>query len=357
MSSVWDWVHAYHDHAHQRGDEERIRLCHLYFDAPRPPETEPDRALALFAEGRALARRMDEPWWEMFFAHWRLQVLLYNKGEYARALDEAALAALEARKPEYAGLPQRVCLHEDLILAYVGTDPAGHAELIERSLAYMRGEISPRIECSYCLEMLIAEFELGRGRLDAAEAAAARLLNWDAPDGAAYYPMQGYRRLCQVAERRGDRERLGAYAAEGEVAARREALQVEATEFIAWRALAARSAGDADAAARQYHRAVSSARRLTSPPTPSYFEALSAYHELAGEWEQALEVCDRHLAVLAEKGRTAVECDCRVSRCRVLRELGRPLEAAVAEAREVAGRLADPAPVLAELDGLVAPRR
>ncbi len=348
MSSVWDWVYDFQDKSYESGDTQRLRLWELFSASPWPLESDPDRALALFEEGRALARQLGESWWVMFFEHWRLQVLLHFKGDYHAALQSAVPVAVEARKPRYAQLPQRLCIHEDLITAYAGIDPIGHAERIHQALRYMEEEVSPHIECYKCLQELRTAFELAQEHLDEAEEAA--LQNLETSQGDDHYLAQAYANLCRIAHRRGDYAALRRWAEAGESTARRAAKPREVAECLAWQAVVTRREGDEAAASRLYRRAIAGAARLGSPPEEHYFEALATYHHDGGRPDLALKVRERQLKELLGKGQTAVECACRLARCRLLLELGRPVEAEATAARNVARNLIDPSAVLAELD-------
>jgi hypothetical protein len=66
--------------------------------------------------------------------HWRLRRLLYGTGDYGQARDVAVRAAMEARKPRFDAHASRICLQEDLIAIYIGTDPDGNAALIRSAL-------------------------------------------------------------------------------------------------------------------------------------------------------------------------------------------------------------------------------
>ena len=59
---------------------------------------------------------------------------------------------------------------------------------------------------------------------------------------------------------------------------------------------------------------------------------------------------DEELATIVGHGQLGYECYCHVERCRLLGRMGRPLDEALAAAREAASKLRDPAPRLAELD-------
>src|SRR5262249_3144439 len=141
--TIWDWVNEYGKRAQTAGDRERMRLHQILSETWPLRRTAPDVALALYDQGHRLAERLGEPWQVMLFDHGRLQALSGIARDYAAALELAVRCAVEARKPVYAQLPQRVCLHEDLIDSYVATDPMGYAPRIEEALEYMAREVRP----------------------------------------------------------------------------------------------------------------------------------------------------------------------------------------------------------------------
>jgi hypothetical protein len=355
--SVWEWVHKFHEEAEARGDRERVRLLQLYESAARFAKTDPDVMLGLLAEGRALAERLGEPWWVLFYDHWRLQAQLHFKFDYRDVIDLAARATLEARKPAYAGLPQRVCLHEDLIYAYVGIDAEGNAERIRQALAYMEQEVGPGLDCRFCVQTCCAQFALQRGRLDEAQEASLRLLEMtDAEPNrhtADHFAADAYSDLCAAAFGRGDWEALREWAAAGEETARRRDKPLELARFLAWLALLGRRDGREERAGRLFRAAAARVARFKALPGESYYDALCAYHEQGGEWDSALRVRDQELRTLTGKGRLGREARCRLERCRLLARMGRTLGEEVAAARAAAGRLRHPEKYLTELNRIV----
>ena len=122
----------------------------------------------------------------------------------------AVQATLKTRKPQYSELPQRICLHEDLIYAYVGTDPEGHAERIEQALEYMQQQVGPELSCRFCVQGCCTQFAFQRGQLDEAQAAAMKMLEMTANERsretAEHHGMEAYGDLCAIAFERGDWE-------------------------------------------------------------------------------------------------------------------------------------------------------
>ena len=355
--SVWKWIHEFSRDAASKGDSERLRLVELQERALGHGKANPDMMLAVLKEARALAEQLNEPWWVLFFDHWRLQALLHYKLDYREVLDIAVHATLESRKPQCDQLPQRICLHEDLIYAYIGIDPLGYADSIRQALDYMQTEVGPDVECRYCVEGNRREFALVRGCTAEAEESARRTLALADEDrvrsSGEHHAVYAYGDLCEIAHGRQEWDALRDWVATGEVMARRCENHLKLAEFLVWQAFLARREGDEETARRRLRQAVTRSGRVKSLPSTSYYNALCAFHELGGELEESLKVRDRELEVLTGKGRTHDECRCRIKRCRLLATMGQPLDAELAAAREVAGKLRDPSPYLAELDRIV----
>jgi len=355
--SAWDWFDEYEWRARGAGDPERALLGELHRDAYHFRESDPDRALALVARGRALAERLGEPWWVLYYDQQRVHALLHFKQDYRGVLELAVANTLEVRKPAYAGFPRRLLIHGDLVSAYLGIDPLGHAAAIRAALDYLDAETPAEGDDRYLLLGSQRQFALERGRLDEAEDYSRRSLALAAgdPDGgrASHFSVFTYSGLCEVGWRKGDRELLAAAALAGEEAARVVGHQVELAGFWLWLALLYRQEGDAGRAGQFYRQAARRLAGLRMPRDPSLRDAECAYHELAGRPELALAARDDELAELAGRGRSAQEFACLLKRAWLLRRLGRLGEADLDRARGAAARLREPSRYLEELKKLV----
>ena len=352
--SVWEWIHEFAAQAEADGDEQRMRLYELQGEAFRHGKGNPELMLAAIEEGRTLAQSLNEPWWVLHFDHWRLQCYMHYLLDYRPVLDIAVRAALEARKPAYAQLPQRICLHEDLIYAYLGADPLGHADAIEKALDFMKREVSEDVECRYCVQNCRTEFALLRGQLDEAEESARLTLDMadadPSPSTADHHAVFAYGDLCTTAMRREDWESLRGWSEAGEAAARRVEEHRKLAEFLLLQGVLAWQDGQPERAEQLHRHALARVRRVKALPGPSYHDALCAYHEASGQLDQAVESRRIELGQVAGHGRHHDECRCRVKLCRLLARAGEPFDDDLAAAREAAGRLRDPSPQLAELD-------
>ena len=126
MSSAWDWIGQFTDAALREGDDAKLRLCMFSVWAEQIPPSDPAAKLAMFAQGTALARQLNEPWWEMFYTHWEIEVLLHKQARPQDALALAARANVEIRKPVYDRFPQRSAIKLNLISCYLSLDPIGY---------------------------------------------------------------------------------------------------------------------------------------------------------------------------------------------------------------------------------------
>lgn len=349
----WAWCHEYEQAARGRGDAERLRLARLHHDGWAFREIDPDQAHDLYDEGWRLAKRLGEPWWELFYAHWRLGALLYFKRDYRDVVRPAVEAVLEARKPRYDAFPFRFAVYYDLVAAYLGIDPAGYATQIRQALHALEHDVPHSGEDHFLLEDLRRVFALALDDLDGAERATLRSMcradEAGEGDSAGHHTVFNHCGLCAVAFKREAWGQLAEQAAAGEREARRIGYKLQISECQMWLALLARRAGD-EARARPLHaRAVGRVGRVRKPPSAAWFDGLAACEVWVDDLPAALRVRDRELATVRDHGRLAYECHCHVERCRLLAKMGRPLDEVLAQGRAAAARLRDPAPELEKL--------
>jgi hypothetical protein len=355
--SVWDWFEEFARDARERNDRDRLRLLQFYHQGYQLRERDPDQAYQLFSEGRHLAQQLGEPWLVLFYDEWRVTALLHFKRDYRNVLELAVASALEARKPAYAQYPGRFGVFDNLIAAYLGIDPAGYAEPITQAMDYLENEIPQEPDSHrYLLYARRRIFALELDRFDEALEYAMRELALADNDRdrsrAEHFQVFVYCALCEVAYAKGEWENLAGWSETGDAVTRRVGHQVELAELLAWRALAARKAGDADRAMRLCRSAGSRMKAQRMPPTRGFYDGLCAYHELGGDLEATLAVRDRELRDVAGWGRHLSEARCRLNRLRLLARMGKPLAEEAAAAREAASRLRQPESFLAEIDRL-----
>lgn len=356
--TIWDWARDFERRARAEGDLERARLAHVHTEAYSFRQSNPDRMLAVLEEGRALAARLGEPWWVLFFEHWKLETLIYYKDDYRHVIDLAVKATLELRKPAFETFPLRFGIYCNLVAAYLCVDPRGHAAAIREALAYLQEQVASDGGDRYLVQARRHWFAYEMGELDEAHRLALEELGMaDAdPDRhtARHHEVDTYKALCWVAFHRGDWRGLVDYAVAGEARARAIDYRYELALFLLWQALAARRGGDEGRARRLCRQGTAQMARLGQPPGESYYDALAAYHEQGENLEAAWEVRGRELETTLGKGQLAYECLVYLKRVRLLTKLGRPSAAEAEAVRRAAARLREPGWYLERLEAALA---
>lgn len=346
MSATPDWFDEYEFNALKAGDAERAALGRLHRESYRHRETDPDRALALIAEGRRLAEALREPWWVLYYDQQRAHALLHFKQDFRDVLDLAVRNTLEVRKPGYTHFPRRQIIHIDLISAYLGIDPEGHEDAVAEAMDYLEKECETVSDERYLLLGSRRQFALDLDRTDEALELGRKSLALAAedpePSRARHFLVFTYSGLAEIAFRQGDDETLLAAALAGEEVARKVGHQVELAGFQLWQALVARRAGRDDIAGALYRQAVTRLGRLEMPPDASYRDAECAYHVAAGDLDWAVQVRDSELVEIEGRGRLRYEAAVRVKRCELLAKAGGLTPADVEQARAAALRLKAP---------------
>ncbi len=349
----------YADHWVQREvwaakESQKEIFAHLkrYFD-----ETEPTERLKILREARDLALQLGEYWLSLYLEHRRLQVLLYETGDYRTGLDEVMRVTVEARKPIYDRHPQRVCVHKDLIFVHSEIDPQGNFDLIKNALEYMALHTEPDLQCHYCLQHTKTVFELNLNHLDEALAIAENYASISNIDGIKVEYEIASLSICGINFKQKDWNSLMKWAVEAgrvadEVRDYSEKWEGFRIEQLAWLTLAHFHQGNENEAQKSHQSAVYKAGFLKRVLPDGYYEALCAYYEAKGELERAAVMRQRQHASIVDKGRTFKEYKCLYEICRLLTNAGKPIDEFLSQARLVAMKLKQPGQYLIELDKL-----
>jgi hypothetical protein len=330
MSGNWGWVYeslgAFKQKA-QQGDADRAELVRLYRDVLGGPltilATNPTRAFTMLSQGREIAERLEEPGWIVLLDHWRARALR-SAGQYRLAQEIALRAAIYSRKPVFSQFPQRFCIQlEDVVSISMQIDPEGLETQINSALEYVEAEITPDLECIWCLSLFRGSFARYRGQYDTAGEHAQHALSLSGGNG--YRDAQSYHQLCVLAARCDDWQTVQSWATEGEAAARRSKQPTFIADALFWQALVARHGGDEHTARRQYREAEAQIR-----PYPDLVHVGThqrcRYHEAGGELARAVFLRELQIAHIAGQGQFFTECSYRLDHCRLLLKLGRSIE-------------------------------
>lgn len=323
MSSAWNWIRDYYQAAERDGDIERLRLIDFHSRGFEVGHERPDERLAIYDAGRAHAARLNEPWWEMFFEHWKIETLLFSKQDARGALDLAARAVIEVARPQYANLPERASLNLNLVSAYMQLDPIGHADKIRAAFGYIRESCIMYDEFRPYHAQQWTSFLEAVGDPEATPAAWEHLRLADESDSD-HYRMGALLLLCKVLhqmEPQVARVIMPELAAHAERCARSEERERAIAAALMWRAVGARWEGDEDGASDFYRRAFAIQNRMNTPKNAVGFGAI-VYHETNEEWDEALRVAQNELRALRAHKLTFPEAKLRFKKCELLKKAG-----------------------------------
>lgn len=340
MSSFSQWMRDFHFLAEQNGDFERQQLAILWERSVELSYERPDQKLAILEQASALARKLNEPYWELFFDHWKIEALLYEKHQPAAALKLAARAAFEVRKPIYDAFAYRPQITLSLTACYLKIDPIGYEKPLREAFEYVRAQCQNDEEMRPYFAQQWSRFLEAIGAPDAVEA------NWQHlyaayQSGTEHYVLFALVHLCSTLasyDLPAARSHVGEFAAFGLELCRIEERDREAAMFTMWAAVAARWDGDEIEARKMYLRAYEMQNRLTSPHNAIQFAA-TIYHETAGEWDEALRVVEDEIAVTQKHELAFLEVKRLLKQIEILRNLKRDTARSIAQFREVASGL------------------
>lgn len=159
---IWAWVRSTKRQLREGGHH---RLAELIDRLPSAVcDNEHERADAIFPEALALARKLGNPWIEVFVRHWNLQGRVLHRHEVGEWTGEAVSLLEFANRPETRECPQSICVTQDVVNCYGNVDGPGFAEERLQVTDETLARIDPRWPCFVCIssERIDALLDAGR---------------------------------------------------------------------------------------------------------------------------------------------------------------------------------------------------
>ena len=120
---IWAWVNSLYDELMEAGQE---RTADLLFRIPHlVANNEIAEAEALMPEALAAARSLENPWMEIFFRHWNMNLRCGRLAEGEVLLPEAVSLLEFAHREGNRECPQSVCVTDDIASCYANVDGPG----------------------------------------------------------------------------------------------------------------------------------------------------------------------------------------------------------------------------------------
>jgi hypothetical protein len=331
----------------QAGDEKRLKLSELYYESFRYRETDPELRFAILTQGKDEARRLDEPWWVLFFDYWRLSTLTADIHDFSRALPLAMELMAVFNSPEGRVHVSRVGILTNVLYTYMQTDPFGYRDDLERGFAHLDGliarePVSERFILNYrwteycclterwneALEFAYQSLALTDRSVDAIQK------NW--------HRAWALFLLCRICHALNLLDELAGHAEHmAELSSKTNDLKRTQAAGLIWLAVTHRAAGDEQKSTRSFYRGMRCLRNLTSREEICA-DPMAIYYELGRDWKAALKVRDTELAIVTQKGMPHRSCRIHIERCRLLKQSGEITPADLNLARQAAAQLQVP---------------
>ncbi|MCU0497706.1 MAG: hypothetical protein MUF87_10175 [Anaerolineae bacterium] len=285
---------------------------------------DPYRSLALLREGRKMVLEQgDTPCLLMNYERWIVNIEMFYAGDFRAALDTVVRAAVEIRKPRYDHCPERDSILYLLINAYLFFDPVGYEHEIHEALhefALMESALPTDLWCLVkCVE---AYFALHLDRLDDALQLTQVYLGRSEQVKSAFRIVDAYLLLCALYYHRGEHDRIEEAARLGESHALfAPDTQRALAEFAAWQAYTALRRGSEDASSH-YRQALQRFGQLKLYRWFAFYDALSAYHEHLGDFDEALRLRDEELSQAITGNSPYIIARTHLQRLELLRKSG-----------------------------------
>jgi hypothetical protein len=347
MSDYWAEFHRRVEQWQDAGDTQRLELAEQYVAACEFRETEPERQLEMFTRARDQARRLKEPWWVLFFETWRLSTLTADLHDFARAMPLAMELMVRFNSPEGQAHSCHSTILTNVLYTYLQVDPIGYRDELERGFAYQDGQISksPVVE-RFVLDYRWTEYFRETDRWEEAFDRAHQSLAMADQSGDEskrnWHGTWSLFILCEICDALGRLEQLAAHAQDmAERSESRSSLRRTRAAAYIWLAVVQRARGDEKAGSRAFHRGM---RQLKDVDARDEIcaDAVAKYYEVGGDFNEAVGVRDRELAVITKKGMLHRACRAQLERCRLLSLAGALTADDLDRVREAANKLRTP---------------
>jgi hypothetical protein len=338
---LWGWFHASARNANLNNDRERLRyneLAHRGWAYRRTAQ--PDEALLVFEEGEAIAKRLGDHCWELFFQYWCAEMLFYHKVDQQAALDYAIRVATRAYKEQYLNCPIRSRVYFVVADIYYAIDFYSYQDKIREMLDYLQNEVPMDQDTDLRARHMRAEFEMEFERYDAARILVEEYM----PDaqGNDFRMRSGYNMLRRIAYANGNVQLALNYSLQTD----KYAIETQSQGIIAsqklWQSVYYKRLGRDDIARTCHLTGIDLHDRYDLPRWPGYYDALCEYLELNGEAARALTLRESQLEDMKAHNSIYNESVSHVDYCRLLGRFGKPLDAALQAARILAQRMTKP---------------
>jgi hypothetical protein len=135
------WFRDFIAQAEANNDHERMQLAEYIDNALRDRYSDPERGISGLNQGVDLARKLDEPCWEILFKFWISDLYLFSLQDVEKSLEIAIENFTLAHQPMYRNCTVIGQVYVAFINAHYMSDVEGYADKIQAMLEYVEENI------------------------------------------------------------------------------------------------------------------------------------------------------------------------------------------------------------------------
>lgn len=337
MSDAWKEYSERVSRWLEADDFERLEMVRRFESAFRHRETSPDIKLAMTTECRDEAKRLNEPWWVLYFEGWMLDTMTSDQHDFAKALPVAIELMVRFSSPEGRVHPSYSGILTSVLYTYLSIDPLGYRDELEKGFAYLDGHEaagpgSNRFVMYYRWTNYLHDIERWKEAYDLAHLYLGKANQ----DGQAWYISWALYLMCRICHDLKLSEELAGHAEYMvEVSKKSRSSERTLADALIWLALTKRLKGDQKKATSLFHEGMSHLKHVETRDEICA-DSTAAYYEAGRDWKSAVAVRDRELASVSKNGQLHRACQAQIERCRLLSLAGELTPGDLQAARESA---------------------
>ena len=298
-----------------------------------------EQAQETFEKGADLARRHQLHCQELSFEQNICQMYIYHHYDQKAAVDNAVRLVAKVARSQYADCTyEHVAVYDIMTHAYFYRDCLGYEKEIRESLDYIEQNLPMWQDTRLRIDYIRAELEYEHGRYQPARDMALKNVA-DAEFAHNYRKSDALVVARRAAFALGEIDLAHQYAAMDVTVGSERGVAYALT----WQAVYAKRLGNDVAAELLFQRGLAQYKQFNIVHGLNYFDAVAEYYELYGASDKALELRQAQFQTLPARGSLHDMAIAHLQYCRLLGRMGKPVDAALQQAREFISMLRQPA--------------
>ena len=306
-----------------------------------------DEAVGEFTMGLEIAKKLEEPCWQLFFEYWRAEAYHFCVEDYRKALNDIVQAAAHAHKPQYLNCAVRGRVYYTLVQIYYDIDCSGYEDKIRETLKFLKDQVPLDLDTIRRMQYLKAGIAYHQEDYDTAEREAWQYMEMSSDSS--HRQSDGYAILSMIEYARGNLKKSLEHCYLSEAKSIDADLQLAIIDNRLQMAVIHCYLGNKQVASNHYQQAITHQQRLGAKPQFDYYNLICEYHELTDNPAEALAQRQASLQAMIESSGPDHIVKTHLNYCRLLGRLGHDMTDAFQEAKKAADLLIKPAWYLAKL--------